>query len=174
MARIGNLAREMTDSMNDIVWSIRSGDESLESLTRRMREFLDEFIQPAGIDFSWNLSPPPSGLRLTLNSRRQIFLIYKECMHNILKHSGCRNVFVTFEISDRDAALTVADDGRGLDFCPEQGRSTTSRVGNGLTNMRRRAQNLGGSVDIGNRPGGGCRIIVRLPVRKHSFRDPVL
>ncbi len=174
MARIGNLAREMTDSMNDIVWSIRSGDESLESLTRRMREFLDEFMQPAGIDFSWNLSPPPSGLRLTLNSRRQIFLIYKECMHNILKHSGCRNVFVTFEVSDRDATLTVADDGTGLDFCQDQGRSTTSRVGNGLTNMRRRAQSLGGSVDIGNRPGGGCRIVVRLPVRKHSFRGAVL
>jgi ligand-binding sensor domain-containing protein/signal transduction histidine kinase len=169
MARIGNLAREMTDSMNDIVWSIRSGDESLESLTRRMREFLEEFIQPAGIDFSWNVSAPPSGLKLTLNSRRQIFLIYKECMHNVLKHSGCRNVFVTFEVRDGEVVLAVDDDGTGFDPNHPPG----SR-GNGLSNMRLRAQSLGGSVEFGNRPGGGCRIAARLPVRKRSFRDAVL
>ena len=173
MARIGNLARELTDSINDIVWSIRSGDESLESLTRRMREFVAEYLQPAGIDFSWNASSPPPGLRLMLNSRRQIFLIYKECMHNILKHSGCRKAFITFEISEREAVMIIADDGKGLDACQDT-RSTAPRAGNGLTNMRRRAQSLGGSVEFGSRPGGGCQITVRLPVRKRAFRGAVL
>ena len=173
MARIGNLARELTDSINDIVWSIRSGDESLESLTRRMREFVAEYLQPAGIDFSWSASSPPPGLRLTLNSRRQIFLVYKECMHNILKHSGCRNVFITFEVSEREVVMIIADDGKGLDACQDT-RSTAPRAGNGLTNMRRRAQSLGGSVEFGSRPGGGCQITVRLPVRKRAFRGAVL
>jgi signal transduction histidine kinase/streptogramin lyase len=174
MARIGNLARELTDSINDIVWSIRSGDESLESLTRRMREFAAEFLQPAGIDFSWNASPPPPGLKLTLNSRRQIFLIYKECMHNVVKHSGCREAFVTFEVSDRQAVMTVADDGKGLNGRCGATRSTAPRTGNGLPNMLRRAQSLGGSMELGSSPGGGCRIVVRLPVRKQAFRGLVL
>ena len=169
MARIGNLARELTDSMNDIVWSIRSGDESLESLTRRMRELLAEFLEPAGIDFSWHASPPQHRLRLRLNSRRQIFLIYKECIHNLLKHSACRKAFVTFEISDKEAVLTVADDGKGLDARP-----AAARPGNGLLNMQSRAKSLGGSVGFGSRSGGGAQITLRLPVRKRALSDAVL
>jgi signal transduction histidine kinase len=174
MARIGNLARELTDSMNDIVWSIRSGDETLESLTRRMRQFVTELLEPAGIDFSWANSSPPPKLRLLLNSRRQIFLIYKECVHNILKHSGCRHAFITFEVTDREAILTIADDGKGLEAGQTARRLSSERPGNGLPNMLRRAQSLGGSVQFGSPPGGGCQIIVSLPVRKHAFRDTVL
>ena len=174
MARIGNLARELTDSINDIVWSIRSGDESLESLTRRMREFAAEFLQPAGIEFSWNGAAPPPGLKLTLNSRRQIFLIYKECMHNVVKHSGCGSAFIAFEVGDREAVMTVADDGKGMEGGNGASPSTARRPGNGLSNMRRRAQSLGGSAEFGTRPGGGCQVTVRVPVRKGAFSDPVL
>jgi tetratricopeptide (TPR) repeat protein len=174
MARIADLARELTDSINDIVWSIRSGDESLESLTRRMREFAVELLQPAGIALSWNAAAAPAGLRLTLNSRRQIFLIYKECMHNVVKHSGCRSASVAFEVSDREAVMTVADDGKGLNGTDGAARSTAPRAGNGLPNMLRRAQSLGGSMEFGRGPGGGCRIVVRLPVHRQAFRGPVL
>jgi ligand-binding sensor domain-containing protein len=174
MARIADLARDLTDSINDIVWSIRSGDESLESLTRRMREFAAEFLQPAGIDFSWKAAAAPASLKLTLNSRRQIFLIYKECMHNVVKHSGCRSASVAFEVSDREAVMTVADDGKGLNGTDGAARSTAPRAGNGLPNMLRRAQSLGGSMEFGRGPGGGCRIVVRLPVHRQAFRGPVL
>jgi len=174
MALIGNLARELTDSMNDIVWSIRSGDESLESLTRRMREFASEFLHPAGIDFSWNASAPTTKLRLTLNSRRQIFLIYKECMHNVVKHSGCRKVLVTFEISHSEAVLTVLDDGIGFGACHDASCSPATRHGNGLPNILRRAQSLDGCVEFGNHPSGGARIALRLPVRKRVLGDAVL
>jgi signal transduction histidine kinase/streptogramin lyase len=171
MARIGTLAREVTDSMNDIVWSIRSGDESLVSLTRRMREFASEFLQPAGIDFTLDAAAPPR-LKLTLNSRRQMFLVFKECMHNVVRHSGCRFAKVTIEVGDKEAVMTVVDDGVGLNGY--RGLSGLPRRGNGLSNMRRRAQSLGGSVEFGTRPGGGCRITLRLPVRKRPFSDVVL
>jgi len=170
MARAGNLARELTNSINDIVWSIRTGDESPESLTRRMREFAAEFLEPAGIDFSWRAAAPPAGLKLELNSRRQIFLVYKECVHNVVKHSDCRRVFVTFDMSDREAVMTVADDGRGW----EGESGATPRGRNGLPNMRRRAQSLGGAVEFGARPGGGCQVTLRLPIRKRSFGGTVL
>jgi signal transduction histidine kinase len=171
MARAENLARELTNSINDIVWSIRTGDESPESLTRRMREFAAEFLEPAGIDFSWRAASPPAGLKLRLNSRRQIFLIYKECMHNVVKHSGCRRVFVTFDMSDRESVLTVADDGVGWGV---ESAGATPRGGNGLPNMRRRAQSLGGTVEFGARPGGGCQVTLRLPIRKQTFGGAVL
>jgi len=168
LARISNLAREVTDSVNDIVWSIRSGDESLESLTRRMREFAAEFLQPAGIEFSWAATKAPPGLKLTLNSRRQIFLIYKECMHNVLKHSGCRIARIALEVGNQVAIMTVADDGRGLDGAS---RAQSLRGGNGLSNMRRRAESVGGSVEVGTCPDGGCRVTLRLPVRRRAFGD---
>jgi ligand-binding sensor domain-containing protein/signal transduction histidine kinase len=171
LARIGDLAREVTDSVNDIVWSIRSGDESLESLTRRMREFAAEFLEPAGIEFSWAAAKAPPGLKLTLNSRRQIFLIYKECMHNLLKHSGCRAARITFEVGNQEAVMTVADNGKGLNG---SSRSQSSRGGNGLSNMRRRAESMAGSVEFSTSPGGGCQVTLRLPVRKRAFGDFIL
>jgi ligand-binding sensor domain-containing protein/signal transduction histidine kinase len=165
MARIGEVARELTGSLNDIVWSIRSGDETLESLTRRMREFAEEFLEAAGIEFSWQASAPPK-LKITLNSRRQIFLIFKECLHNIVKHSGCRSASVTFHVKDREAVLTVSDNGKGW--------KGQSMAGNGLANMRRRAAALGGGVEFGDAPRGGCQVTLRLPVRKRPFGDLVL
>jgi Protein of unknown function (DUF3738)/Histidine kinase-, DNA gyrase B-, and HSP90-like ATPase len=104
-------------------------------------------------------------LKLQLNSRRQIFLIYKECMHNAVKHSGCRCVSVAFDLNDSEAVMTVADDGRGWD----PPRPTALRKGNGLANIRRRAQSLGGSVEFGARPGGGCQVTLLLPVRRQAF-----
>jgi signal transduction histidine kinase len=172
--RIGTVARELTDSMNDIVWAIRSGDEGPESLFRRMRQFSAEFLQPAGIDFSFSVGPVPPRVRLTLNSRRQIFLIYKECMHNLVKHSGCRSAWVEFSIGDNEAVMTVADDGIGLNGYAGAGRSLASGGGNGLPNMLRRAESLGGRVEFGERVGGGCRITVWLPVRSRAFRDAML
>jgi signal transduction histidine kinase len=174
LARIETLARELTDSMNDIVWSIRSGDEGLESLTRRMREFGDEFLQSAGIDFQLTSAATPPRLKLTLNSRRQIFLIFKECMHNLVKHSGCRSAYAAFDIGDNEAVMIVADDGKGLNGYPGAAHSVASGGGNGLPNMQRRAQSMGGSVEFGARAGGGCQITVRLPVRKRAFSDAVL
>jgi ligand-binding sensor domain-containing protein/signal transduction histidine kinase len=172
-SRIGTLARELLDSMNDIVWSIRSGDEGVESMTRRMREFSGEFLQPAGIGFAFDNGAAPAGLKLTLNSRRQIFLIYKECLHNALKHSGCANVRASFEVDMREAVLTVGDDGKGMNGGAGQ-RSPASGGGNGLRNMRHRAENLGGTVKFGDRPGGGVQVVLRLPVRKRTFGGALL
>ena len=73
------------------------------------------------------------------------------------------------------AVMTVADDGKGLNGYSGAGRSPlASGGGNGLPNMQRRAQSMGGSAEFGARPGGGCQITVRLPVRKRVFRDAVL
>jgi len=172
LVHIADSARELVDSINDIAWTIRWSDENVESLTRRMREFAAEFLEPAGIGLSFKSAPPPPGLRLSLNSRRQIFLIYKECVHNLVKHSEARSAWVTFEFDDREAVLTVADDGKGLD--PSRVGRPIGASGNGLSNMQRRAQTMGAGVQFDARPGGGCRVTLRLPIRKLVFRDPVL
>ncbi len=173
LVHIGDSARELVDSINDIAWTIRSGDENVESLVRRMREFAAEFLENAGIGLSFQAADPPPGLRLSLNSRRQIFLIYKECLHNLVKHSGARQAWVAFEFDDREAVLTVADDGKGLDRSRSE-RRPASASGNGLSNMKRRVQTMRASVEFDTRPGGGCLVTLRLPIRKLVFRDPVL
>ena len=174
MARIATLAGELTDSMSDIVWSIRSGDENLDSLTRRMREFAAGFLESAGIELQWDAVPAPPKLKLTLNSRRQIFLVFKECIHNIVKHSGCRSVWIAFEIGDREAVMTVADDGKGLEEWRKSQLPMARRAGNGLPSMLRRAESLGGTVEFGIRPGGGCQITLRVPVQRRPFAAPAL
>jgi signal transduction histidine kinase len=95
--------------------------------------------------------------------RRQLFLIYKESIHNAVRHSHCTSVRAELKVTDREIALTVEDNGTGfspLDIAPDQ------NGGNGIPSMRRRAESLGGSLELRAEPGLGCVVSVRLPMRR--------
>ena len=81
-------------------------------------------------------------MELSLQARRQLFLIFKECIHNVARHSGCTAVKAELKVADREIALTVEDNGRGLS--PVE-RPSVSTGGSGIPGMRRRAESLGGA-----------------------------
>lgn len=166
LERIAALARELVDSMGDIVWSIRSEPHSMESLIRRMREFALDLLGAQGIVFQLRMPTLAEELQLGLQARRQLFLIFKECIHNAARHSGCSAVSAELQIVDRELVLTVRDDGRGL----EAGETPPGRNGgNGIPSMRRRAESLGGRVLITSTPGQGCLVSAYFPARHVSL-----
>jgi signal transduction histidine kinase len=141
--------------------------DDLDALVSRMREFaLDLF---AGQRIEFELRSPPAGQsvrHLSLQARRHLFLMFKECIHNIARHSSCTAVKAEIKVAEREIVLTVEDNGRGLRPTEEP---HGSNGGNGIPGMRQRAEMLGGSVQFQSKPGAGCTVSVRLPLRRGVF-----
>jgi signal transduction histidine kinase len=163
LERIASLARELVDSMGDIVWSIRSEPHGMDSLVRRMREFALDLLASQGIDFE--LLAPRTGedVKFSLHARRQLFLMFKECIHNVARHSHCTKVLAELKILDRELTLHVQDNGRGLN--PDE-RPPGWNGGTGIPSMQKRAESLGGRGEITRTPGGGCTVSIHIPARR--------
>jgi ligand-binding sensor domain-containing protein/signal transduction histidine kinase len=163
LERVAALARELVDSMSDIVWSIRSEPHGLDSLIRRMREFALDLLGSQGIEFELRTPDKRENAELSLQARRQLFLIFKECIHNAARHSHGTAVNAELTMTDREVALTVEDNGAGLSV-PE--KTPGMHGGNGIPSMRRRAESLGGRLELNSNRGEGCVVSVHLPMRR--------
>jgi signal transduction histidine kinase len=75
------------------------------------------------------------------NFRRQVFLIFKEAVHNAARHANCSSVEIEIKMERNGMALTVQDNGTGFD-------TGSDSDGHGLASMRTRARNLNGNVEI--------------------------
>jgi len=165
LERVAALARELVDSMSDIVWSIRVEPEGVDSLIRRMREFANDLLETQAIAFELRVPGLDTRIQLGLQARRQLLLIFKECLHNAARHSGCTAVEADLRVEDREMLLRVRDNGRGLhDSDPPR-----TNGGTGIPSMRRRAESMGGRMQWTSGPEGGCTVEVRLPMRPGVF-----
>jgi ligand-binding sensor domain-containing protein/signal transduction histidine kinase len=167
LERVAKLARELVDSMSDIVWSMRAEPEGVDSLIRRMREFANDLLGSQNIAFALRVPGPDTHIQLSLQARRQVFLIFKECLHNAARHSDCTAVEAALGVEGREILLRVRDNGRGL---TNIGGAPRSNGGTGIPSMRRRAASLGGDIQWAPGPEGGCAVEVRLPMRQGAFR----
>jgi signal transduction histidine kinase len=153
------MARELLDSLNDIVWSIRATEASVDSLVSRMREFALDVLAQGDAAF---LLECDEGLRVRLigpDTRRHLLLIFKECIHNIVKHSGCTAARATLRSAGGQLTMTVSDDGRGAAAGDGSGHR-----GNGIPNMVRRARAMGGEIAFQENQAGGHTVVVRIPL----------
>ena len=165
------LARELVDSMSDVVWSIRAQPEGVDSLIRRMREFANDLLESQAIAFELRAPGPDTHIQLGLEDRRQLLPIFKECLHNAVRHSGCTAVEAELVVEGREILLRIRDNGHGLS---NTGGVPRSNGGTGIPSMRRRAESLGGSMQWTSGLAGGCTVEVRLPMRHGAFGKPSL
>jgi signal transduction histidine kinase len=162
--KISQSADQTVRALEEIVWAVRPGSDSLQSLVEYIAHFANELFDGGGIhcrlDLPADLPPRP----LPPDIRHNIFLAVKEALTNALKHAAAREVLVRAEASGDALEIVVQDDGKGFDT------NCRSR-GNGLGNMRRRVQAMGGAVAIESRPGQGTSVRLRLhfaPVPAHG------
>jgi signal transduction histidine kinase len=151
---IRRVALQTADSMHDIVWLIGPGQKTMGDLSARMRETAGLML--AGME--WTVEAPDGGgaERLSLGAQRDMYLFFKEALHNIRRHAGATRVRIQLVRRGRTMELTVEDNGRGFD--PER-KST----GHGLANMKQRAEACRGSLVIGAGNGSGARLVFTIP-----------
>ena len=153
---IARISRESVDSMSDIVWAINPHRDHLYDLTRRMRNFASELLPARDIAFDFKTPNEDRDIRLGADVRRQIFLIYKESLNNLVRHSGCTRAEIEMRLEGRRIVLRISDNGTGFEF--EHGDR-----GNGLKNMRKRAESLGGRLEFTSNNGSGTTVILEMP-----------
>jgi signal transduction histidine kinase len=158
LASIAAVARESVTAMSDIVWAISPGRDGLNDLTRKMREHAEEVFAIGETSLAFTAPDGPRDIRLGVDMRRDIYLIFKEAINNAARHANCSCLQVDIQADGTQLILNVIDDGAGFD-------TTDEGEGNGLVSMRRRAERLGARFEVRSRPGEGTA--VRLEVPQH-------
>ena len=167
LGQIADTSREAVDSMSDIVWAVNPQRDHLSDLAHRMRRFAEDLLDARDIDFTFHAPLDDEDMPLGADLRREIYLIFKECVNNLVKHSDCTRAELDFRIKGQWLVFSISDNGSG--FKPTD-VSTTS--GHGLTSMQRRAQALGGSLSIESEENQGTRVILKVPLhRRRRWRS---
>jgi signal transduction histidine kinase/ligand-binding sensor domain-containing protein len=161
LLRIADISRELVDSMSDIVWAINPRRDHLGDLTYRMRRFASDILPARNIEFDFQVPAAAEDTALGAEVRRQVFLVFKECVNNIVRHSGCRRAEFGLKVQQHRLLLWVHDDGKGLSV-PGNGH------GHGLASMEQRIRSLGGEWKISSEPGHGTAVSVSVPLGHDS------
>jgi signal transduction histidine kinase/ligand-binding sensor domain-containing protein len=155
--KIQHRSQKMLDAMDDIIWSTKPDNDALESLIIRTREYAGEVLEAAGIHyeiFVQNSMPP---IKLNMEQKKNLYLIFKEAINNLAKYSKSKTASIRFLYSHNRLQLLIKDDGIGFD--PKE-----TRKGNGLQNMQSRANEMHAELDLESEPGKGTAIRVGLPL----------
>lgn len=128
-------------SLNDIIWSINLSNEDFASLVSRMRERAIELFENSGCNLSLDMDDAVTQAHLPVKHWRDFYLLYKEALNNAAKYSSCSNIYIRLVKEEHHLVLEVSDDGSGFD-------STIHTKGNGLKNMRSRAERMNGRLEI--------------------------
>jgi signal transduction histidine kinase/ligand-binding sensor domain-containing protein len=165
---IADSARGLVDSMSDIVWSIDPRKDDLNNVASRIRQFASDVLEARGIDWEFKATEEIGNIKLPPEQRRHLYLIFKEAINNVARHSGCHRATLEISISNDRLLGSIRDDGRGFSAQSGDGVPGDGRGGNGLRNMQARAQELGGTLDIVTTPGIGTELALVIPLRSHT------
>jgi len=155
--KISDNSTRMMEAMDDIVWSINPSNDSMQKITARMREFANGVLEAREIEFNFQMDEKIMYLKLNPEARRDLFLIFKEAINNLAKYSCCKHTWVSLRLENGWIAMTIQDDGVGFEVA-------NADDGNGLTNMRKRAQSMKGSLEIISRPKHGTKVSLEFQV----------
>ena len=159
---VAEISRESVSAMGDIVWAINPKKDSLLGLTRRMRSFSEEILERREIDLEFTAPVVEPDPKLDAVIRRNVYLIFKESVNNIVRHSNASQVKIDFRLADGELILQIGDDGDGFEAAREYD-------GNGLLSIKKRASDCGGQLEINSATGAGTKIVLRLKLKAAAW-----
>jgi ligand-binding sensor domain-containing protein/signal transduction histidine kinase len=153
LEKIINFSRGTIQSMDEIVWAVNPRNDNLDGLVNYLVEYVDHFFEDTGIRCRLQM-PIASQLTLPTEVRHDLFLAVKEALNNVLKHSMASEVQIQVVHDDSTVSIVIDDNGCGFDLEPAR----NGRQGNGLQNMRKRLDALGGQMELVTAPGHGTKL----------------
>jgi signal transduction histidine kinase/ligand-binding sensor domain-containing protein len=157
-AMIGNTARNAVRELGTIIWAANPRNDTLDSLVQYISQYSYDFFQATPIACHLDLPAEVPAVPLAAEMRHNLFMVVKEALHNILKHSHASEARLRLVLQDGILELRVEDNGDGFEFDPAvNGRRS------GLSNMRHRIEAIGATLRIESSPGGGTSIQAKLP-----------
>jgi signal transduction histidine kinase len=165
--QIGETARELMETIGDIVWAIDARRDDLESLLARIRRFAGDLLEARGVSVLFAAPAAAAAISLRPEVKRELYLVLKEAIHNAARHAHAREVRIEVAAVRGELVAEVRDDGVGFAAAsPGAGGAAGAagaNHGHGLRNLRARAVKLGAILAVDSAPGAGTR--VRLSLR---------
>jgi signal transduction histidine kinase len=152
---LGAALRDSIEELRLVIFSLDPGLTEVSALLAALRARLEPTLERQGIRFRWRVLDAPTPRRFGPEQFLSLLRITQEAITNAVKHAAASSIEVATAVQDGALSIAIRDDGRGF---PEQ-----LRRGRGLTHMERRAQELGGRLEIAS-GAGGTSIEVRLPL----------
>jgi signal transduction histidine kinase len=159
LGEICDASRQLTRTMEEIVWSQDPRHDSLENTVNYFCTFVSDLLAVGKVACRLDIPVDLPGIQLEAEKRHELFLVFKEALNNIIKHAAATEVRISLKLPGQAINLIIEDNGRG--FRPGD---KLLHKGHGLVNMKNRLQRVGGRVEVHSEPGHGTRIEIFLPI----------
>jgi signal transduction histidine kinase len=158
LEKIASQSKNLSESIGDIIWSMKPGKDEFMTMSSRIRNFANDIMGNTDIHYQINIDNEANTRIADITVRKNIVFITKEAINNVVKYSKATTLFVTLHMEPGRVILSIRDNGIG--FEPKlQG-------GNGIANMKRRAEEIAGEWMLETSPKLGTRITIRIPLQE--------
>jgi ligand-binding sensor domain-containing protein/signal transduction histidine kinase len=159
--QISQTARDTARALDEIVWTVNPSNDTLEGLVNYICKYAQEYLAVAGLRYRLDVPSQLPPAVITPEVRHNVFLAAKESVTNIVRHARATSAFIRLRLEPGCFVLEIQDDGRGIPNFEE--KLAGSR--NGLRNMVKRMEDIGGSFAARPAPGGGTLICLTVPIQ---------
>ena len=144
---------DMVKKLNDIIWLLNPEQASLQQLVEKLEEYIRQLAEYKNVSVSVDIIDSIAAIKLPLEVRRNIFLIFKEAINNSFKYSQADSISLMINSAESNLVFTLQDDGIGFEI-------ENVKRGNGLNNMQSRANEIGAILHLDTSPGRGTRLVL--------------
>ena len=155
-------ARETTRALDEIVWAVNPSNDTLEGLVNYAVKYAQDYLALAGLRYRADVPAQLPAAALPPDVRHNVFLAFKEAVNTVVKHAQASEVWIRLQFSPESFTFEIADNGRG----PAHGDPERTKNRNGLRNMRKRLEEIGGAFALTPGAGGGTLVRLTAPLGK--------
>ncbi len=157
LAKISIQSAKLLDNIGDIIWSMKADNDQFVSVSTRIKNFVSDVVGASAIDYNINIDSNIDNSIKNIGAKKNIILIIKEAVNNCVKYSNATCVDIKIKEDNQQLHIEITDNGEGIS-------SLNFKKGNGLANMKKRAEELNGIFEINSKPGKGTSIICSIPI----------
>lgn len=157
LRNIEDQSRKLSENMSDIVWSLQPNNDSLMTLSTRIRNIVSEILGNTTVNYTIDIDETIDAEILDFSIKKNIILIAKEALNNMVKYSNAAEVFINLKKNVHHYILEIKDDGIGFD--------QLNLKGNGIGNMKKRTLEMNGIFELQSEKGTSIKILIP------KFRD---
>jgi signal transduction histidine kinase/sugar lactone lactonase YvrE len=159
--QITQTARDTSKVLDEIVWTVNPSNDTLEGLINYICKYAQEYFAIANVRYRLDVPAQLPHTEISPELRHNVFLASKEAVTNVVRHAKATEVWLRLRLEPGTFTLELQDNGRG----PSGMEAKTTR--NGLRNMRKRMEDVGGSFEIGPAPEKGALVRLTAPINQH-------
>ncbi len=156
LEKINERSQRLLNNMSDIIWNINPGNDTIEEVMSRMREYATTILEAKNIEYTFNFPKEKMDCKLTMDVKNNMYLIFKEAVNNLSKYSVASQVNLSLTFDEKSIHLKVEDNGIGFNEDEVKHRG-------GLRNMQHRAEEIKGEIIISSSPHNGTKIELIMP-----------